>query len=220
MSPRILTIVGFRGQACWLHKKVCKWVLSDSQMTGTNVSLIWSWSCDSYRKAHLFIMRNVGWVCECARCTCLRLKCGWNGRCAKIDGLHFNLWLQYNSPKICESCPIKTSLPSLQLTSEISFCGYLLIEVIWLWSCPVHTWDVDLSKFWLACWMGKSVDCCVLTEIDIMDSILLSTCDACGRIHMHCHLVSLLHVPLKWSPYESSFLLDPGYISDQASWCL
>jgi len=57
----------------------------------------------------------------------------------------------------------------------------------------------------------------VLTEKDAMDSIVLSTCDACCTIQWLCHMLSPLRCPLQLPAYQASSLLDQGYKSDQAS---
>jgi len=57
----------------------------------------------------------------------------------------------------------------------------------------------------------------VLTEMDAIDSIVLSTCDACCTIQLLCHMQSPPHVLLQLPAYEPSSLLDQGYMSDQAS---
>jgi len=65
--------------------------------------------------------------------------------------------------------------------------------------------------------MIEPVESCVLSEKDAMDSIVLSTCDACCTIQLLCHMLSAPHFPLQLSAYEPSSLLDQGYKSDQAS---
>jgi len=65
--------------------------------------------------------------------------------------------------------------------------------------------------------MIAPVESRVLTERDAMDSIVLSTCDACCTIQLLCHMLSPQHFPLHLPAYEPSSLLDQGYMSDQAS---
>ena len=65
--------------------------------------------------------------------------------------------------------------------------------------------------------MIEPVDCRVVTEKDALDSIVLSTCDACCTIQLLCHMRSLPHYPLQLPAYEPSSLLDQGYKSDHAS---
>ena len=65
--------------------------------------------------------------------------------------------------------------------------------------------------------MIEAVESRVLTEMDGMDSIVLSTCDAYYTIQLLCHMLSPLHFPLQLPAYEPSSLLNHGYISDQAS---
>jgi len=65
--------------------------------------------------------------------------------------------------------------------------------------------------------MIAPVESHVLTEMDAMDSIVLSTCDACCTIQLLCHMLSPSHCPLQLPAYEPSSLLDQGYMSDQAS---
>ena len=65
--------------------------------------------------------------------------------------------------------------------------------------------------------MIEPVESRVLTEKDTMDSIVLSTCDACCTIQLLCHTLSPPYFPLQHPAYEPSSLLDQGYKSDQAS---
>jgi len=65
--------------------------------------------------------------------------------------------------------------------------------------------------------MIEPVESCVLTEKDAMDSIVLSTCDACCTIQLLCHMHSPPRSPLQLPAYEPSSLLDQGYKPDQAS---
>jgi len=65
--------------------------------------------------------------------------------------------------------------------------------------------------------MIAPVESRVLTEMDAMDSTVLSTCDACCTIQFLCHMLSPPHFPLQLPAYEPSSLLDQGYMSDQAS---
>ena len=60
------------------------------------------------------------------------------------------------------------------------------------------------------------VERCVRTEKDAMNSIVLSTCNACCTIQLLCHLLSPTRFPLQLPAYEPSSLLDKGYKSDQA----
>jgi hypothetical protein len=53
-----------------------------------------------------------------------------------------------------------------------------------------------------------------------MDSIVLSTCDACCTIQLLYLMLSPPRFPLQQLAYEPLFLLDQGYKSDQASRCL
>jgi len=65
--------------------------------------------------------------------------------------------------------------------------------------------------------MIAPVESRVPTEMDAMDSIVLSTCDACCTIQLLCHMPSPPHFPLQLPSYEPLSLLDQGYMSDQAS---
>jgi len=65
--------------------------------------------------------------------------------------------------------------------------------------------------------MIEPVESRLLTEKDAMDSIVLSTCDACCTIQLLCRMLSLTHYPLQLPAYVPSSLLDQGYKSDQAS---
>jgi len=98
-----------------------------------------------------------------------------------------------------------------------AFAGHLLIGIIWSWSCPVHAWDADLSRFLFAGWMTEPAESHVRTKMDAMDSIVLSTCNAGCTIQLLCHMLSPLHFPLQLPAYESFSLLDQGYRWDQAA---
>jgi len=68
--------------------------------------------------------------------------------------------------------------------------------------------------------MIEPVQCYGLTEIDAMNSIVLSTCDVCCTIQLLCHMLFALHGQLQLPAYEPTSLLGQGYMSDQASWGL
>ena len=57
----------------------------------------------------------------------------------------------------------------------------------------------------------------VLTEMDAIHSIVLSTCDAYCTIQLLCHLLSHPDFPLQLPAYEPSSLLNQKNMSDQAS---
>ena len=50
----------------------------------------------------------------------------------------------------------------------------------------------------------------LLTEMEVMESIVLSTCNACRTIQLLCHMLSPLHFPLQLPAYKPSSLLDQG----------
>jgi len=64
--------------------------------------------------------------------------------------------------------------------------------------------------------MIEPVESHVLSAKDAMDSIVLSTCDACCTIQLVCHMLSPPRFPLQLPVYEPSSMLDQGYKSDQA----
>jgi len=97
------------------------------------------------------------------------------------------------------------------------FAAHLPIGLILFWPCPVHAPDVDLSTFSFAGKMIEPVESSVLTEMDAMDSIILSTCDGCCTIQLLCHMLSPQHFPLQLSAYEPLSLLDRQYMSDKDS---
>ena len=68
--------------------------------------------------------------------------------------------------------------------------------------------------------MIEPVENRVRTEMDAMDSIDLSTCDACCTIQLLCQMISSPHFPLQLPAYEPSSLLNQEYMSDQASGCI
>jgi len=65
--------------------------------------------------------------------------------------------------------------------------------------------------------MIELVQRCVLTEMDSVDSIVLSTCDACCTIQLLCHMLSSPRFPVQLPASEPSSLLDQRYKSDQVS---
>jgi hypothetical protein len=48
-------------------------------------------------------------------------RCARNGRCAKRNWIHFKISLQYDDPKLCESCSIHLASPSLKSSLQRSF---------------------------------------------------------------------------------------------------
>jgi len=62
--------------------------------------------------------------------------------------------------------------------------------MIRLWRCPVHASDADRSTFSFAGRMIAPVGSRVLTDMDAMDSIVLSTRDAWCTIQLLCHMLS------------------------------
>jgi hypothetical protein len=62
--------------------------------------------------------------------------------------------------------------------------------------------------------MIESVESHVLTEKNAMDSIVLSTCDACCTILLLCHTLAPPHYQLRLHTYEPFSLWDQGYMSD------
>jgi len=65
--------------------------------------------------------------------------------------------------------------------------------------------------------MIEPVESCVLTEMDAVDPIVLSTCEACCTILLPSHM---LFPPVFSTPTTcvwALILLDQGYMSDQAS---
>ena len=100
---------------------------------------------------------------------------------------------------------------------RVAFAGNMLTQLIHFWSHPVQTTDVDLSTLSCTGEMINLVESRVLTEIDVMDFIVLSTCDVCCTIQLLCHLLSPLHFPLQLPAYKPCSLLDQGYMSDEAS---
>jgi len=65
--------------------------------------------------------------------------------------------------------------------------------------------------------MIEPVESRVLTEMDALDSIVVSTCNACCTIQLLCHMLSPPHCHLQQPDYELSSSLNQGYMSDQAS---
>jgi len=57
----------------------------------------------------------------------------------------------------------------------------------------------------------------MLTKLNAMDSIVLSTCNACCTILFLCKMVSPPDSPLQPLAYEPSSLFDQAYMSDQVS---
>ena len=63
--------------------------------------------------------------------------------------------------------------------------------------------------------MIELVDSHALTEMNAMDSIVLSTFNSCCTIQLLCHMVSTPHILLQLPAYEPLPLLDHEYMSDQ-----
>jgi len=86
----------------------------------------------------------------------------------------------------------------------------MLIEVILFWSNSVCASDADLSMFSFAGYIIEPVESCILTELDAIDSIVLSTGDACWTIQLICHMLSSPDIPLQLPTYKPSSLLEQG----------
>ena len=91
-----------------------------------------------------------------------------------------------------------------------AFKELLLNGMIQLWSFPDHARDVDLIRFSFAGYRTEPAECCVRTVMDAMDSIVLSSFDACCTIQFLCHTLSPPHFPLQLPAYEPSSWLDQG----------
>jgi hypothetical protein len=65
--------------------------------------------------------------------------------------------------------------------------------------------------------MIEPVESHVLSEMDAMDAIDLSTCDACCTIQLLCYMLSPPHFSVQIPAYEPLSVLDQGYMSDQSS---
>jgi len=59
--------------------------------------------------------------------------------------------------------------------------------------------------------MTEPAESHVWTEMDAMDSIVLSTCDTCCTIQSLCHMLSPPDFPVQLPGYEPLSLLDQGY---------
>lgn len=77
--------------------------------------------------------------------------------------------------------------------------GYLLIEMIWIRWCPVHTSDVDESMCTFAGNMIVPTETLVHTAMDTMDYIVRSTADACCTVQQLYHILSCPDFPLQLS---------------------
>jgi len=101
-----------------------------------------------------------------------------------------------------------------------AFAGPQLIGRIWFERCPVHTRDVDLSRFLFASYIIQHAESHLQTKMDAMDSLILYTFDACWTILFLCHTQSPPHFPLQLPIYKRLSLFDEGYRWDQANECL
>ena len=63
--------------------------------------------------------------------------------------------------------------------------------------------------------MIEPIESRMLTKMDAMDCIVLSSCDACCTIQLLCHMLSPPDFPLQVPAYEPLSLLDQEYMSDQ-----
>jgi len=93
----------------------------------------------------------------------------------------------------------------------------LLNWMIQLWSSLVLVRVAYQSGCWLAGYIVMPVKCGVRSEMDAKNSILLSTCNACNIIQLHCHTLFPSHFPHQLPPYLPLTWLDQGYMSDQFS---
>ena len=158
ISLRILPIVRYSGQVCWLPEKLVKWGLSDVPMTGAIVAPAGSRFCVSHHQSRLFISLRIWWLSESTKSTGSKPRCAWNGRCANRNWIHLKIFLQYNVPKIGAWSSIELSSPSPKLNSERRFCT---ISADWknsilkMSSPCLRCWSIHVVTCWLndwACW--------------------------------------------------------------------
>jgi len=152
LSFRILPIVWYSGQARWSTEKLVNWVFSDAQITGTIVTPAGSWSCVSHHGSPVFFLLYVQRLNESARRTSSKLRCAWNGRCAKSNWIHLKISLWYNVLKIGEWSSIKISAPSPKSLCVRCFhrASAHWDDSIVKWSSPCLTcWSIHIVVCWL-----------------------------------------------------------------------
>jgi len=146
--------------ACWSPEKLTKWVLLDSQITGTIVAMAGSWSCLSHHQSRFLICLYSWRRSESARHTDSKSSCGRQGRCAKTNCMHTKISLWYKILKICEWSSIQLSSPILKLSSERSFrsatadCNHMILK---LSSPHARSKSIYVFVHWLndrTCWMS------------------------------------------------------------------
>jgi len=89
----ILPIMRYSSQACWSAEWLVKWVLSDSQMTGTMVAPAGSHSCISHNQSPVFIVLYIPQLPESGRRAGSNLRCPTIGRCGPRIWIHLKLSL-------------------------------------------------------------------------------------------------------------------------------
>jgi hypothetical protein len=78
-----------------------------------------------------------------------------------------------------------------------AFTGHLQIVMNWFCKCLVHASDVDLLTFLVPSPMIVPVDSHVMTEIDAMDPIHLSTWTGGCTIQLLCHMLFSAYFPIQ-----------------------
>jgi len=154
----IVLILKNSGHTCGLPERFVKWVLSDTQITGTIVPPAWSWCCVSHHSSPMFIALNILRLSESARRTGSTSGCAWTGRCGRRNCKHLKISQEYNAPKMCEWFSIQPSLVSPKSTLERSFrraSADWNNSILTLSSPHLRCWSIHVFVSWLnnwACW--------------------------------------------------------------------
>jgi len=218
ISFQIWYISKYTRQAGWSHYILVKWDLSDAPRTGMIISLAGNKSLKSHYKFLGFVSLYISHLSESVRCTGSKSRCYWNGGCANSNGLTKNI--VPCSVIICRDVYDFQPNSRRQVWNQVqrgAFTGTLPIGKKWFLSCPVHASDVDWSKISYTGYIIEPVESHIWTRLDAMDSIALSTCNACCTIQLLCHSHSLQYCPLQRLRYELECSFNQGYMSDETS---
>jgi len=217
INIRILRIVRYRSMACWAPEPLVNWVLLIAQMTGTMVAVAGSSSCVSHHQSLVLSSPTIRCLSMSAMWTSSEWSCIWNGWCTKGTVSNWTYPCSIVIWRYVNDVQSNYHPQAWNWVQGEALAGHLQIETIQFWSGPVQTSDVNPSTYSFAAHIMECGECCLLTEMDAMDSIVLSTCDTCCTSQWLCHMLSPQRFLIQLPAYEPLCLLNPGYMSDQAS---
>jgi len=88
--------------------------------------------------------------------------------------------------------------------------GYQAIEMIWFWSCRVHASDVELSTFTFGSRRFVLSETHMLTELNAMDSVVLSIFNAYCIMKLLCRRLAHPDFALELPPNKTATSVELG----------